>query len=92
MRLGEILGLTWDDIDFENKKLTINKALQFTNEKGLSLETPKTTSSHRTILIPQSLIDELKNGKKFKLIFFNNIPSAVVLRITSSVLMKMALL
>ena len=64
MRLGEILGLTWDDIDFENKKLTINKALQFTNEKGLSLETPKTTSSHRTILIPQSLIDELKKWQK----------------------------
>lgn len=28
LRLGEVYGLTWDCVDFENKTITINKQMQ----------------------------------------------------------------
>ena len=32
LRVGELLGLTWSDIDFENKTLTINKSRSHTKK------------------------------------------------------------
>lgn len=29
LRLGEAFALTWDDIDFENKKISVNKQIQW---------------------------------------------------------------
>jgi integrase len=34
MRLGEIIGLTWDCVDFKNGLLTVNKQLQRERVKG----------------------------------------------------------
>ena len=48
LRLGEILALTWDDFDEENKTLRVNKQVQ--RIKGeLVVSPPKTESSIRTI-------------------------------------------
>ncbi|GIC70572.1 tyrosine-type recombinase/integrase [Fructobacillus tropaeoli] len=56
MRVGEIMALTADDIDFENKTISVNKALdQFHNVKST-----KTESSNRVITVDDSLLDELK--------------------------------
>lgn len=42
-RRGEILGLTWDDVNFENNTLTINKILQYQQGNGLVLSSTKTS-------------------------------------------------
>ncbi len=66
LRRGEVLGLTWDNIDFENKKLTVNKALVKLKKSDLKLMETKTSSSKRTILMTQSLVDILKEAKAIK--------------------------
>ena len=61
LRLGEAKALTWKDIDFENKQVTINKNL-ISKIKGQRyiISTPKTKSSIRTLPIPKNLLNELK--------------------------------
>ena len=55
MRQGEVLALTWNDIDFKNNIIKINK----TYSHG-KISTPKTQSSIRTIIIPDNLAKVLK--------------------------------
>lgn len=66
LRIGEVYGLTWEDIDFENAKLTVNK-IAYKRNHGWSFGTPKTYSSIRTIDIGQTLIKELKAYRKMQL-------------------------
>lgn len=66
LRRGEVLGLTWEDIDFENNTLTINKALSKLNRSKLVLAEPKTASSNRTILMTRVLVDKLKEYKSIQ--------------------------
>ena len=64
-RVGELSALTWDDIDFENKTMRINKTRTinrdyydkvFTLEKAYAVTTPKTKSSIRIVpLLPEIL-------------------------------------
>lgn len=52
MRIGEVGGLMWSDIDFENKCIHINRSLSCQYEYGnkmLRLVEPKTHNSYRTI-------------------------------------------
>jgi integrase len=59
MRQGEILGLTWDDIDFENRVLHVRHSLQ-RGPAGFTLVEPKSNRSRRPIGPLQSdLIDTL---------------------------------
>lgn len=61
-RIGEILGLTWNDIDLKNNLISINHILQYiTTPNGkykLSISTPKTRTSVR--LIP--MLDEVRKA------------------------------
>lgn len=61
MRKGELLALTWEDIDFENKTINITKSR---NELGV--KSPKTKSSYRTIAIDNTLISEIKAYKTWQ--------------------------
>lgn len=52
MRIGEFGGLWWEDIDFENKCIRINRSLTvdyYGGEKYEFISTPKTRNSYRTI-------------------------------------------
>lgn len=74
LRRGETLALTWDDIDFKNKTLTVNKTLSIGAHKKVVLSTPKTESSIRTIDLDDKTIialQKLKIQSKYKLIFPN---------------------
>ena len=67
IRIGELLALTWEDIDFEKHLLSINKSvctLKINNQNILHVDTPKTKSSMRIIPIPKQLIPYLKKIKK----------------------------
>lgn len=57
MRKGELLALKWQDIDFKNKIISINKTITRSHE----IQTPKTKTSNRTIMIDDLLLDELYN-------------------------------
>lgn len=64
LRVNEALGLTWDDIDFEKRELSINKQL-YTYNKRQSRDrnayiTVKTSKGKRTIKFGQALYDALQ--------------------------------
>lgn len=65
VRLGELMGLEWNDIDFKNKEIIINKASQYLPEKGVYTKEPKTSSSYRNVSIPDSVIEMLQEYKKW---------------------------
>lgn len=52
MRIGEVGGLKWSDVDFQNECININRSLSCNYEKGekkMRLTTPKTHNSYRKI-------------------------------------------
>lgn len=61
IRSGELLGLMWHDIDFEEKTLTIER--QRTRD---GLGPTKTSSSNRTIMIDDDLLELLADYKKWQ--------------------------
>ncbi|MGY3765376.1 tyrosine-type recombinase/integrase [Vagococcus vulneris] len=48
IRKGESLALKWEDVDFKNKTLNINKTVS-RRETGLYIQTPKISVSIRRI-------------------------------------------
>lgn len=67
-RIGEILALTWNDIDLKKKTININKTLIFNEDnKQWYLGPTKTISSNRIISIGNTLVDILKKAYKKQL-------------------------
>lgn len=72
MRQGELLGLQWKHIDFDNLTITISQTLKTysdikangTRNLVTALQTPKSKHSIRTIPIPENLAIILKNQQK----------------------------
>ncbi|MFL8712083.1 tyrosine-type recombinase/integrase [Clostridioides sp. GD02377] len=63
MRRGEIIALTWDDIDLDNKTITVKHTLIKKKNGIFELSQPKTESSCRTIFTGDTLIRLLKEHK-----------------------------
>ena len=63
-RRGEITGLTWEDIDFENSKISINKSTQYVKDYGIFEKATKTATSDRNIYISNTTLDILKKYRK----------------------------
>ena len=65
LRKGELQALTWEDIDFNKKELSITKSLtsKIKGEK-YTISSPKTKNSIRVLPIPKTLLNDLKNLKK----------------------------
>lgn len=64
MRRGEILGLTWEDVDLDSNTVDINKQLHYRKGGCFTLDSTKTKSSNRKLLIPDYLANELELAKK----------------------------
>ena len=88
LRTGELIGLTWDCVDFENRTITVNKSLEFRYKRGYwRAGPPKTMSGFRTIPMTEQAYDILKRYMKQrrsekKLLFWNRfwnilIPEAI---------------
>lgn len=60
LRRGELLGLEWPDIDFDNRIITVCRESQYNPTDGLYTDTPKTASSRRTLKLPQVVFDVLR--------------------------------
>lgn len=71
LRLGEILGLKWSDIDFDTGTLTVNRTLQRVTkidrngnrESKVIEQLPKTKNSIRAIPIPKNILIKLKDHR-----------------------------
>ncbi|NPV80167.1 MAG: site-specific integrase [Firmicutes bacterium] len=62
-RRGELMGLEWQDVDFENSTIDIHQASQYLPGRGVFTKEPKTETSSRAIAIPPSVIALLKQYK-----------------------------
>ena len=64
LHTGEMIGLTWDAIDFQNRTLTVNKTLEFRHgEQYWRAGPPKTQHSYRTIPLTDRAYEILKEIK-----------------------------
>ena len=63
MRISEVCGLMWNDIDFDKKIINLNKQIVYLSKKGYYFSTLKTESSNRYILIDDFLKEELIRWK-----------------------------
>ena len=64
-RIGEVLGLTWDQIDLKKGTITVSKQqIRYKPHKTIKAKwcfsPPKSAASNRTVKIGQTLIDALK--------------------------------
>jgi integrase len=66
LRRGELLGLEWTDIDFENKFLSVRRNSQYVPSKGVYNEDPKTAHSRRRIRISDNVVELLKSYKEWQ--------------------------
>lgn len=62
MRIGECLALTWDDLDFDNRIVSVNRTLTYRPEPEngcvVHISTPKTEAGKRTV----PMIDEVSEA------------------------------
>ena len=60
LRLGELMGLEWKDIDFSTNVVKVVRTCLYSKEKGHYTDTPKTPKSRRCLKLPQEVINVLK--------------------------------
>ena len=62
LRTGELIGLTWDSIDWKKRTLTVNKTLEFRHKQRYwRAGPPKTATSYRTIPLTDRAYQILKD-------------------------------
>lgn len=67
LRIGELLALTWEDIDFRKGRLSVTKTCHDGNVNGkhcIIVDTPKTETSRRYIPLSKPLLAVLKDLRK----------------------------
>ncbi len=65
-RRGEILGLKWSCVDWDSNRIHIENNIQYSQDRGIYEETPKTARSIRWISLPREtmqLLHEYKMGQ-----------------------------
>lgn len=60
LRKGEIYGLTWDDVNFEEKTIDINKQMQFSSKDQTMKIVPPKYESYRVIDLDDNTMSYLK--------------------------------
>ena len=65
-RVGELCGLEWSHINFEEGLIEIRQSSQYVSGKGTITKAPKNVSSERIIALPPMVIPVLKQYKKWQ--------------------------
>lgn len=63
MRQGEILGMRWNDVDWEGGAINISQSLHWIRQQGLVLSEPKTPQSRRRVAAPLSVLEVLRRHR-----------------------------
>ncbi len=75
LRLGEMLALTWDDVDFENRTVTVNKSVVRAGEgyeeddikyKFIEQDSTKTSSGTRVVPLCDIALDAFRHLKEME--------------------------
>ena len=66
-RRGELLGLKWDKVDWENRQIRIDCTLLYSRQNGLYEDTPKTKSSLRFIKLPEETMRLLSEYRRWQM-------------------------
>lgn len=59
-RRGELLGLEWKDIDWENNIISVRRTSNYSPDIGIYTDTTKTVKSQRSLKFPQKIMDLLR--------------------------------
>ena len=62
-RRGEMIGITWENVDFQENKISITQAAAYTPTTGMYIKTPKSAAGYREIFLPAAVMDDLKTLK-----------------------------
>lgn len=62
-RRGELLGLEWKDVDFDNNIISVRRTSCYTAQKGIYTDTTKTRKSQRSIKFPDAIMALLRQYK-----------------------------
>jgi integrase len=65
-RRGELLAVRWADLDLDGSKLRVERSLEET-KAGLRFKSPKTKHGRRTITLPASAVDVLRDHRRQQL-------------------------
>lgn len=65
IRRGELLGLEWNDIDFDNKVIHIRRISQYVQDMGIITKSPKNDTSSRTIKLSEMMFDQLREYQQY---------------------------
>lgn len=63
LRIGEIIGLTWDNIDFKNNIIKVTKQWKLVNDNNYNFGSLKSSNSYRNIPMSTQTIKALKEYK-----------------------------
>lgn len=64
VRFGECAGLTWNDVDFKEKSITISRQLLGMTSSNFAISEPKTPNSKRIIYLSEEFFEELLEYRK----------------------------
>ncbi|MFQ6726582.1 site-specific integrase [Limosilactobacillus reuteri] len=70
LRVGELTGLRWEDIDFQNNLIKVNHTLVFyerskSSKTGYGINTPKTKAGYRTIPMIKTVREALQKQQTY---------------------------
>lgn len=71
LRKGELIALTWSDIDLNEGTIKVDKAVEYIGEKP-QIKSTKTKSGIRTVYIPEILIEFLRTVPKNNILVYPN--------------------
>lgn len=71
LRKGELIPLTWSDIDLDEGSISVTKAVEYIGEKP-QIKSTKTKSGIRTVFIPDILVEYLKSVPKNTILVYPN--------------------
>ena len=75
IRRGELVGLKWRDIDTGSGVLHVERGVSYTHGTGITVSTPKTSSSIRDVPLMPATVDVLNRYKKY---MENKSPSTII--------------
>lgn len=62
-RRGELLGLEWPDLDFDNCVVSIRRTSQYLSDRGVFTDTTKTVQSQRALKLPAAVFEVLRQHR-----------------------------
>lgn len=65
-RRGELLGLKWDKVDFDNCRIYICNNVLYSPDRGINEDTPKTERSKRYIVLPLETMQLLRKYRAWQ--------------------------